>query len=78
MPVSANEVLSVIAQESGLAQEALRPDATFDELDIGSIDVASALFAIEDKFGVVVDPEALSPTSTISDFVALVTRLAAA
>lgn len=75
MTVAAEAVLAVIAEESGLALDDLRPDATLEQLDIGSIDVASALFAIEDQFGVVVDPDELRPDSTISEVIALVLKL---
>lgn len=78
MTISADAILAVVAEESGLDLSALRLDATFEQLDIGSIDVASTIFAIEDKFGVVVEPDMLGPTSTISEFVALVIRLSAA
>jgi acyl carrier protein len=75
MEVSTDAILAVIAEESGLDPAALRLDATLEQLDISSIDVASTLFAFEDKFGVVVDPDALSPNSTIEDVVSLVMRL---
>ncbi len=75
MTVSNEAILAVIAEESGLDAAALRSDATFEQLDIGSLDVASTLFAIEDKFGVEIDPDQLNPASTISDFVDLVRQL---
>ncbi|WP_313439051.1 acyl carrier protein [Novosphingobium sp.] len=76
MTVSTDAILGVIAEESGLDPAALRPDATFEQLDIGSLDVASTLFAIEDKFGVEIDPDQLNPASTIAEFVNLVRQLA--
>jgi acyl carrier protein len=76
MTVSTDAILGVIAEESGLDPAALRPDATFEQLDIGSLDVASTLFAIEDKFGVEIDPDQLNPASTIAEFVNLVQQLA--
>lgn len=75
MTVSNEAILAVVAEESGLDAAALRPDATFEQLDIGSLDVASTLFAIEDKFGVEIDPDQLNPASTISDFLDLVRQL---
>lgn len=75
MAVSTEAVLAVIAAEAGIDQTALSPEATFEQLDIGSLDLASALFTLEDQFGIVIDPDCLSPTSTISDFIALVSSL---
>lgn len=69
MAVSAEAIRSIIAAEAGLDEAALRPDATLAELDIGSIDVASALFALEDQFGIEVEPDAIDPASTISEFI---------
>jgi acyl carrier protein len=77
MAVSAERVLSIIASEAGLDEARIDPDATLAELDIGSIDVASVLFALEDEFGIVVEPDSIAPTSTVSEFVDRVMSLAA-
>jgi len=69
MAVSADAIKSVIAAEAGLKVEDLRPDATLVELDIGSLDVVSALFAIEDEFGIEVEPESIDPTATVSQLI---------
>jgi len=66
-------ILDVLAKETGIDRSGLRLDATFAELDIGSLDFVSALFMLEDKFDITIEPDSLGPTSTINDLVALVT-----
>ena len=46
------EVLAIFSREVGVAPERLRPDATLDELEIASLDVVQAMFAIEERFDV--------------------------
>lgn len=72
MAVSTEAILAVIAAEAGIERAALNPDATFEQLDIGSLDLASALFTIEDELGIVIDPERFALTSTIAEFVEFV------
>lgn len=76
MAVTTEAILALIAAESGIDQAALRDDATFQELDIGSLDVVSVLFRIEDEFGVVIEPDSITPSATLSDFVELVSSRA--
>lgn len=46
------EVLAIFSREVGVAPERLRPDATLDELEIASLDIVQAMFAIEERFDV--------------------------
>lgn len=68
--------MSIIADEAGLDASKLRPEATLAELNIGSLDMASALFTLEDKFGIEIDPGSIAPSSTIGDLIRRVTDLA--
>lgn len=77
MAVSAEAILSVLAEEAGIDRTRLRSDATLLELDISSIDVVSALFALEEKFGIEVDAESIAPDSTVAAFVQHVMSLSA-
>lgn len=76
MAMTAEDVLAIIAAESGVDAAALRPEATLADLDISSLDVVSVVFELEDRFGVAIEPESIAPTSTIAEFVAHVTGLA--
>ena len=76
MAIPAAEIKSVIAAESGIDEGALRPEATLEDLDIGSLDMASVVFELEDRFGVEIDPDSISREFTIADFIDHVQRLA--
>ena len=59
------EIIEIIAEEARIEPDRLLPDATLASLGIGSLDMVSALFAIEDKFGVEIELEALSDVTTV-------------
>ncbi len=46
------EVLDIVAKETGIAKDRLIPDATIVSLDIASLDMVQAIFAIESRFDV--------------------------
>ena len=68
MIMTREAVIEVTAKECGLEPDKLEPDAKLTELDISSIDLASAIFALEEEFGVEVQPENISPDWTINQF----------
>ncbi|MCB2078140.1 MAG: acyl carrier protein [Novosphingobium sp.] len=76
MTVTAQAILSTIAAEAGLDEEALKPDATLEELDISSLDLASAVFALEDNFGIEVEPSDIDRSFTVSRLIDHVMSLA--
>lgn len=61
MAATLDEVVEIISAEGGIAPEKLRPDVTLAELDISSLDLASILFEMEDRFDVEIDPTQISP-----------------
>lgn len=69
MTVTRDSVLSIIANEANLDIGKLKPESTLIDLDISSIDVASAIFALEDEFGIEVEPGDISPDFTLEQFV---------
>ncbi len=46
------QVLDVFAAEANIERSRLTPDARADQLGVGSLDLALAIFAIEDRFGI--------------------------
>ncbi len=46
------EILAIFSREVGVAPERLRPEATLDSLEIASLDVVQAMFAIEERYDV--------------------------
>lgn len=76
MAMTSDEVLAIIAQEAGVDPVKLTLDATLIDLDISSLDVVSAVFELEDRFGVEIEPESIAPDWTIGQFVDHVMSLA--
>ena len=69
MAVTSEEIRALIAEESGIAEADLRDDATLDDLDITSLDIVSALFELEDRYHVDVQPDELKPDATLGEVV---------
>ena len=55
MAIDRNGVLDVIAEEALVDRAKLVPEATLESLGIASLDVISIVFALEEKFGVVLE-----------------------
>ena len=68
--MSDDEILALVAQESGLPRERLDMDARLGTLDISSIDMVSLLFEVEDRYGVEIEPEQVTPEMTLGELVA--------
>lgn len=60
-----DDIVALIAKETGLPPERLVPDATLATLDIASIDLVSMLFELEDRYGIEVQPEELTREMTL-------------
>ena len=67
--MSDEEILALVAQESGLPRERLDMDAQLGTLDISSIDMVSLLFEVEDRYGVEIEPEQVTPEMTLGELV---------
>jgi acyl carrier protein len=72
MSVSADEILDVIAKEALIERDRLTPDATLESLGIASLDIISIVFALEDRFGIVLEQSEFQGVETVSALVALV------
>ncbi len=48
----ADQMLDIVAAETGVTRERLLPDARLADLDVASLDLVQAIFAIEERFGV--------------------------
>lgn len=72
MTITRDAVIDVIAEESGLDRSKLTTDAKLVDLDISSIDLASAIFTIEERFGVLIEPDDIARDATLGELVELV------
>ncbi len=46
------QILEIFSREVGIEPERLRPEATIKELEIASLDIVQAIFALEERFDV--------------------------
>ena len=67
MPAVESDLLDIIAKEALVDRAALVKDATLEDLGIQSIDVISVLFEIEEKYGIVLEPEDFPKMTTLGE-----------
>ena len=72
MAITAEDVLTIISEEVPIDRALLDPSATLESLNIASLDMISVMFALEDKFGVVIEQDDVKEAKTLQDFVAAV------
>ena len=48
----ADEILDIVAKETGVERGRLVPNARLTDLDVASLDLVQAIFAIEERFNV--------------------------
>ena len=66
------EILDLIAKETGVDRARLSPDAVISDLDIASLDLVQAIFAIEERYKVdipVVSERTGAEFQTVGDLV---------
>lgn len=64
-------------EELGAESDALAPDATFEDLDVDSLDLAELSQIVEEKYGVKLQGEDVSKLKTVADAVDLIAERAA-
>ena len=67
--ITADDILDLVAEEAPVERADLKPEATLDQLGVASLDVISVLFAIEDRFGVVVEQADVEGVTTLQSFI---------
>jgi len=64
-------------EELGAEADALSPTATFEELDVDSLDLAELSQIVEEKYGVKLQGEDVAKLQTVADAVDLIVERAA-
>ena len=72
MAITADQILDIIAEEAPIDRADLKPEATLEALNIASLDMISVMFALADKFGVIIEQNDVAETKTLADFIAVV------
>jgi acyl carrier protein len=68
-----DEILAIVARETEIDRDRLRPEATIEELGIPSLDMVQAMFALETHFNIeipVVAQESGTEFRTVGELVA--------
>ena len=78
MAITADQILDVIAEEVPIERAQLLPEATLEALNIASLDMISVMFALEDKFGVIIEQNDVADAKTLADFISVVQSKSAA
>jgi acyl carrier protein len=77
MAITADEVLTIISEEVPIDRAQLDPAATLESLNIASLDMISVMFALEDKFGLIIEQDDVKDCKTLEEFVDAVLAKAA-
>lgn len=64
-----DELFDLVAGEALVERSRLTRGAALADLGIASLDVISILFAVEDRFGIQVEENALDGCSTVGDLI---------
>ncbi len=62
-----SRVIRVIAETQRIPMESIKPDSTFEELKIDSLDGINIVFAIENEFNINVPDEAAKSLRSVRD-----------
>jgi acyl carrier protein len=72
MSIDPQSILDIVAEEALVDREKLTPDATLESLGIASLDIISIVFALEEKFGVVLEQSDFEGVTTVGGLVELI------
>jgi acyl carrier protein len=64
-------VKELLEHKFGVPEEAIRPEATFEELDLDSLDLVEFALAAEEELGVRISDEEAEELDTLADTVKL-------
>ena len=71
--VDPNAILDIVSEEGLVAREGLTAESRLADLGIPSLEMVNILFAVEDRFGVIVETDDLARAATIQDLLDVVT-----
>ena len=72
MSIDPQSILDIVAEEALVDRGKLTPDATLESLGIASLDIISIVFALEEKFGVVLEQTDFEGVTTVQALLDLI------
>ena len=70
-----DELIDLIAEEALIDRAKLDPAAKLEDIGLDSVDLVSAVFAIEEKYGIEIAEDTLSRTDTLGEVLAKIEAL---
>lgn len=70
--IDRNAVLDIIAEEALVERSTLTPEATLQSLGIASLDIISIVFALEERFGLVLEQADFEGVESLGQFIDLI------
>ena len=64
------ELIDIIAEEALIDRAKLDPKAKLEDIGLDSVDLVSAVFAIEEKYGIEISEETFNRTDTLESVLA--------
>ena len=64
------ELIDIIAEEALIDRSKLDPKAKLEDIGLDSVDLVSAVFAIEEKYGIEISEDTFSRTDTLETVLA--------
>jgi acyl carrier protein len=62
-----DRVIAIIASTQKIPAESIKPESTFPELKIDSLDAINIIFALENEFNINIPDDAAKDVSTVRD-----------
>ena len=72
MAIDRDSILDLIADEALIDRGKLTPEATLESLGIASLDMISIVFALEERFGLVLEQSDLEGVQSLGQLVDLI------
>jgi acyl carrier protein len=73
-----DELMDIIAEEALIDRSKLVPDAKLEDIGLDSVDLVSAVFAIEEKYGIEIAEDSFDRSDTLKSVLAKIEALIAA
>lgn len=78
MPSRDDELMDIIADEALIDRAKLDPKAKLEDIGLDSVDLVSAVFAIEEKYGIEISEDTFSRTDTLDSVLAKIDAMISA
>ena len=68
-----DKIVETIVDSKGIEASSVKPESTFKDLNVDSLDIAEMVMTLEDEFGITIELE--EGVATVQDLVNLIERI---